>query len=96
MEMHPGITDSVQIQREMIDEMETSGLRCAIIWHFSWSASVLDERKRNRMSKLEGIGSTLLDEWFHAEFEPVLERGEYVVLWRRDAEPPNLHLSGGS
>lgn len=90
MEMHPGITDALRIQQIMIEEMQASDLRCAIIWHFGWGDGILDEIKQIRMAKVDGLGSTLLDDWFQAEFETVLRRDEYTVVWRRDAETPVL------
>jgi hypothetical protein len=81
-ELHPAITDREDVQREMIAELERRGVRCAVIWRFGWAKAMLDSIVAQRRSAIRQCGSTLLDEFLAREFRPVLEVGEYVVLWR--------------
>ena len=87
-ELHPGIADRIDIQREMIADLDAKHLRCAILWRFGWPDDVLDGILRRRMERVPGTGAKLLDEYFATQFEPVFERGEYVVLWRRGEPRP--------
>jgi hypothetical protein len=87
-ELHPGIADRVDIQREMIADLDAKQVRCAILWRFGWPEDVLDGILRRRMERVPGTGAKLLDEYFATQFEPVFERGEYVVLWRRGVARP--------
>jgi hypothetical protein len=66
----------------MIAELERRGVRCAVIWRFGWAKAMLDSIVAQRRSAIRQCGSTLLDEFLAREFRPVLEVGEYVVLWR--------------
>ena len=63
-------------------------VRCAVLWRFGWPDEVLDGILRRRMERVPGTGAKLLDEYFATQFEPVFERGEYVVLWRRGEKRP--------
>jgi hypothetical protein len=81
-ELHPGITDREDVQREMLADLERLRVRCAVIWRFGWPTSMLDRIAAERRAAIPQCGSTLLDEFLTREFRPVLEVGEYVVLWR--------------
>ena len=91
-ELHPGITDVAEVQREMIDDIERRGVRCIVVWHFGGRdrAPVGVEKlvAKRRATGIEGIGATLLDDHVAEHFSPVLEVKEYSVLWRNGAEPP--------
>jgi len=89
-ELHPGITDREDVQREMIADLERERVRCAVLWRFGWPEDFLEELLRRRMARVPGTGSKLLDSYFRERFHPVLEVGEYVVLWRNDAPAPVL------
>ena len=81
-ELHPGITDREDVQREMIADLERRRVRCAVIWRFGWPASMLDRISSERRAAIPACGSTLLDDFLALNFRPALETGEYVVLWR--------------
>lgn len=81
-ELHPGITDREDVQREMIADLERRRVRCAVIWRFGWPASMLDRIASERRAAIPQCGSTLLDDFLALNFRPALEIGEYVVLWR--------------
>ena len=87
-EAHPAITDAVVVQNEMVEEMEASGLRCAVLWRFGRPDGVLEVLKRKRMQVLDGLGGESLGDWLRTRFETVLERDGYLVLWRDSSEPP--------
>lgn len=81
-ELHPGVTDREDVQREMIADLERKRVRCAIIWRFGWSTQMLDRIAAERQAAIPECGATLLDEYLAREFDTVLEVGEYAVLWR--------------
>jgi hypothetical protein len=87
-ELHPGVTDREGVQREMVEEIERSGMRCAVLWRFGWPDERLDAIAARRKAALPDCGSPLLDRYFRERFETVMERGELVVVWRKDAPPP--------
>ena len=84
-ELHPGVTDREDVQREMLADLEAEQVRCAILWRFGWPDELLDRLRDRRVERIPECGSTLLDDYFRAEFEPVLEEGEFVVVWRKGA-----------
>lgn len=81
-ELHPGVTDRDDVQREMIADLERGRVRCAVIWRFGWSQEMLDRIVAERRAAISQCGATALDEYLAREFRPALEVGEYVVLWR--------------
>jgi len=81
-ELHPGVTDREDVQREMIADLERKRVRCAVIWRFRWQPELLDQIVARRQAVLPECGATLLDEYLAREFDTVLEVGEYAVLWR--------------
>ncbi len=88
-ELHPGVTDVRAVQEEMIADLLRKDVRCVVLWWFGGrdrSPATHDEivRRRARLG-IDGIGSTLFDEFVAEHYEPVLEVDEYTVLWRRDA-----------
>jgi len=87
-ELHPGVTDRLEIQREMIADIERHEVRAVVIWKFGWPQERLDAIKARRMAQVEGIGSTYLDEWIAENFEPIVQYGEYVLMWRKGVERP--------
>jgi hypothetical protein len=84
-ELHPAVTDREDVQRRILREIESERVRCAVLWKFGWPDERLDQILARRAAALPELGSTLLDEYLRHEFEPVLERGEYVVMWRKGA-----------
>jgi len=82
-ELHPGVTDRDDVQREMIADLERKHVSCAVIWRFGWPESLLESIVARRTARIPQCGSRLLDEYFAERFEPVLEVGEYAVLRRR-------------
>ncbi len=89
-ELHPGITDREAVQREIIGDLVTQGVRCAILWDFGRPPAVLDGILANRRRHIPEIGATLLDAFFSREFQPMARYGEFVIAWRRNTAPPIL------
>lgn len=82
-ELHPGITDREEVQREIAASIESQGARCLVLWRFGWSKERLDSiRDRNRAA-VAGAGSDWLDRWIAERFETVLEHDQYRVLFRK-------------
>lgn len=82
-ELHPGITDRIDVQRDIIDAIQEHRVRCIVLWKFGWEESVLDAIKARNAAAVEGAGSDLLDRFIDANFEPVAQYGEYKILWRK-------------
>jgi hypothetical protein len=81
-ELHPGVTDRDDVQREMLADLERKRVRCAVIWRFGWPEETLQRIVDRRKAAIGACGATELDEYFAANFRTVLEVGEYAVLWR--------------
>ncbi|MCZ6666831.1 MAG: hypothetical protein O7B81_16150 [Gammaproteobacteria bacterium] len=58
-ELHPAVTDLEHVQRKIIDEIETAGVRYAVLWKFGWGDALLDEIVARRASKVQGVGATI-------------------------------------
>lgn len=82
-ELHPGVTDRDDVQREMIEDLERERVRCAVIWRFGWPEEMLDRIVARRKVAIPACGATRLDRWLQEHFEPAFESGEHVVLWRK-------------
>jgi hypothetical protein len=87
-ELHPGITDRIEVQHEIARGMESAQVRAVVIWKFGWPQQILDQIKQRRMTVVEGLGATWLNDFIEEKFQPIAEYGEYVLMWRRDALPP--------
>jgi hypothetical protein len=83
-ELHPGVTDRIAPQREIIEDLEKEGVRAVVIWRFGWPDSVMARVKKQRMAEAPGTGATLLNEYIAEHFAVIMSRGEYDVLWRQD------------
>ena len=87
-ELHPGITDRADVQKEIIDSIIDRGVRCVILWKSGWPDSVLDKIKAGNMARLEGVGAEILNDFIAVEFEPLAQFGEDVLMWRRGTARP--------
>ena len=84
-ELHPGIVDRPDVQREMIASLERDRVRAVVVWNFGWSPARLDAILADRRRALPAIGATLLDGYLRTHFARIARHGEYDLLWRRDA-----------
>jgi hypothetical protein len=82
-ELHPGVGDRAEVQREMIADIERSGARLVVLWEFGWPEERLDAILAERRLAIPELGSTLLDEHLRERFELLERHGEYAVLRRR-------------
>jgi len=82
-ELHPGVVDRDDVQREMIDAIERAGVRFVVRWRFGWSDSRLDEILARRRRDLPAIGARTLDDYLDRHFEVVERQGEFDLLRRR-------------
>ena len=82
-ELHPGVTDQIDVQREIVDAIEGQSVRCVVLWDFGSEKSVLDAIKVRNAAAVKGAGSELLDRYIDATFEPVARYGEYALMWRK-------------
>jgi hypothetical protein len=84
-ELHAGIADRGDVQREIIDSIESKGVRCAILLELPWGDARFDQIRDKHKAAVPECGSTLLDDYLRAQFEPKLRIDEYTILWRKDA-----------
>jgi hypothetical protein len=87
-ELHAAVADRADVQREIIDAIERSGVRLAVLWQFGRSTRALDQLKAERSRQLPKSGATVLDEFLAREFRPIAQHGEYHVRWRVDVPDP--------
>jgi hypothetical protein len=87
-ELHPGIVDLEATQREIIADLERLEVRCAVLWHFGWPRTYMDNLLAERRRELPEIGATVLDEYLRREFQEVARYGEYSLMWRKGGETP--------
>jgi hypothetical protein len=92
-ELHPGFADREDIQREIIRDLNRLDVRCAVLWEFGWPKPILDDIVAFRQRHLPELGSTVLDEFFRREFEPVARYGEYILVWRKGVPLPRDRAS---
>ncbi|MEZ4218117.1 MAG: hypothetical protein R3E88_16645 [Myxococcota bacterium] len=87
-ELHPGVSDRADVQREMISDLEREGVRCVVRWNFGWPDARLDAILAARRRALPALGAGLLDAYLDTHFERVARHGELDVLWRTGAARP--------
>ena len=87
-ELHPGVADREEVQREIIDDINRLDVRCAVLWDFGWPRDRMDQILANRRRYIPEVGATVLDQFFRREFREVARYGEYVIVWRRRAAMP--------
>jgi len=87
-EIHPGIVDREEVQREIIADLDRLNVRCAVLWDFGWSKEYMDWTLANRRRKIPELGATVLDEYFAQHFDRVARFGEYILVWRKGVPMP--------
>lgn len=95
-EIHPGIVDRDEVQREIVRDLERLHVRCAVLWDFGWGKPMMDRILAERRKVIPALGATVLDEYFQTQFRPVARFGEYVLMWRRDSPMPPPPASRGA
>ncbi len=82
-ELHPGVTDRLDVQREMIDAIESHQVRCVVLWNFGWNKHKLDTIRDRNAAAVKGAGADLLDRFITATFDSVAQYGQYTLMWRK-------------
>ena len=77
-ELHPAITDTQAVQREMLADLARQPLPVLIREH-RFDAGVLDALKRSLLGRVP-VGATLLDDWVAANYVPGPRFGLYEVM----------------
>jgi hypothetical protein len=88
-ELHPGVVDREEVQREIIADLDRHQVRCAVLWDFGWPPALMDSILAERRRRIPELGATLLDEYFRREFQPIGRYGEYVLVWRKGGVVPS-------
>ena len=87
-ELHPGIVDREEVQREIIADLERLNVRCAVLWDFGWPKAYMDNILARRRRQIPELGSTVLDQYFADNFQQVGRFGEFVLVWRKGIPMP--------
>ena len=87
-ELHPGIVDREEVQREIIADLERLNVQCAVLWDFGWPKPFMDNILATRRRHIPALGATTLDEYFRREFQEVGRFHEYVLVWRKGGAIP--------
>jgi hypothetical protein len=87
-ELHPGVTNRVEAQQEIVNDINRLHVRCIVLWKFGWRDEVLDRILAVHRASLPELGARLLDDFIQREFEVIDQHGEYLLLWRRSAPRP--------
>jgi hypothetical protein len=82
-ELHPAITDTAPVQREMIRDIREENIPL-IIRERIFPDETLERWKKNFLKKLPQIGATDLDEFIRANYVKVRQFGPHEVWLRRD------------
>jgi hypothetical protein len=81
-ELHPAITDTSAVQREMVRNIEDKGVRLLVLKHM-FSDARLDEIKADYLRNLPDVGARELDDHIVDRFEKAEQFGPYEVWLRR-------------
>ena len=82
-ELHPAITDTAPIQREIINDLERQKLPLLILKQM-FPDDVLDAVKRDFRKNLPNIGATELDDYIREHYEEVRRFGVSQVWLRKE------------
>lgn len=82
-ELHPAITDTADVQREMIADLQDAGTPVIITKHI-FADETLDAVKQDFLKNLP-IGATELDTFIQENYTPVRTFGPYKVWFANDA-----------
>ncbi len=77
-ELHPAITDTAPVQREIIDDLINKNVRL-IVRKYIFDDVALDRMKTSFLLNMPHVGATLLDEFLSERYERVREIGPYEV-----------------
>jgi hypothetical protein len=80
-ELHPAITDTADVQQEIIHDLQSNHVPLIILKHI-FSDKTLEQMKSIFLRDLPRIGATDLDEFIHQNYARVREFGPYEV-WER-------------
>jgi hypothetical protein len=87
-ELHRGVVDVPEGQREIIRDLERHRVRAVVLWKFGWPDAVLDRRLALHRANLPELGSTLLDEYIAEHYDLLAQHGEYLLMWRKGIPKP--------
>lgn len=87
-ELHRGVADVVEGQREIIRDIERHQVRAVVLWKFGWSDEILERRLEGLRLRLPEAGSVVLDEYIAEHFDLLAQHGEYLVMWRKGIPKP--------
>ena len=79
-ELHPGVTDTFAVQKEMLADLTGLPLPVVVREHrFSHL-----EKAKKRLSERLPVGATLLDDWINTHYSPGPKFSKYEVLQLKD------------
>jgi hypothetical protein len=81
-ELHPGITDTERIQRQIVRSIDREPLP-VVVREYRFPDAVLDEVKE-QMAAHVAVGATTLDDWIDRHYERGPRFGPYELMRRRE------------
>ena len=87
-ELHPGITDTEIVQKQMLREIESVRLP-VLVREYRFKDDVLERIKADFLERVP-VGSTLLDHWIAENYVSGSRFGNYELM-----EPRHRNLHGG-
>ncbi len=79
-ELHPGITDTEPVQRQMLDAVRAEAMAPVVVREHRFSGEVLDHWGRIYREGGVPVGAEILDRWVDDNYESVGRFGMYEVM----------------
>jgi len=90
-ELHPAMTDTAQVQLEIIGNLQDKNIPYIILKHI-FDDEELEREKKNFLRHLPHIGATQLDEFIRENYVQVRVFGPYAVWQKNGASAPRQNL----
>ena len=82
-ELHPAITDTASVQREIIHDLQNKNIPLIVLKHF-FSDEILEKVKKDFLKNLPYIGASDLDQFIRANYVKSRIFGPYSVWEKKD------------
>jgi hypothetical protein len=88
-ELHPAITDTASVQREIISALKAKNIDLVILKHI-FGDEALERVKSSFLRNLPHVGATDLDDFIREHYVEVEKFGPYAVWQRKEIVEPSL------
>jgi hypothetical protein len=82
-ELHPAITDTAPVQREIIDDLQDKKIPLIVLKHI-FPDQTLESVKENMLKNLPQIGATELDTYIREKYVEARRFGDFTVWQRKE------------